>query len=54
MLERFELSNILNAELEIGPYNLTLVDFELPDDIQTGVEILNQVLLVIFHPLRPR
>ncbi|KAF7547555.1 hypothetical protein G7Z17_g7641 [Cylindrodendrum hubeiense] len=46
--QRFELSNILNAELEVGPFNITLVDFDWPDDIQTGIEILNQVLLVLF------
>ncbi|KAH7017598.1 actin cortical patch SUR7/pH-response regulator pali [Ilyonectria destructans] len=44
----FELSNILNAEQEIGPYNLTLLDFDWPGDIETAVEILNQVLLVLF------
>ena len=42
------MTEILNHELEIGPFNLNLADINWPDDVQDSIDTLNDALLGLF------
>ncbi|KAF7547806.1 hypothetical protein G7046_g8886 [Stylonectria norvegica] len=44
----FNLTEILNHELGVGPFSLNLADINWPDDIQDSVDTLNDALLGLF------
>ncbi|CAM1511340.1 Fc.00g088530.m01.CDS01 [Cosmosporella sp. VM-42] len=44
----FNLTEILNHELEVGPFSLNLADINWPDDIQDSIDTLNDALLGLF------
>lgn len=47
-LERFNLTELLDHQLEVGPFQLSLTDINWPDDIQDAIDMLNSALLALF------
>ncbi|KAM0465717.1 hypothetical protein ACHAPV_001774 [Trichoderma viride] len=45
---RFNLTEILNQELSIGPLDISLADIDWPDSIQDKISDLNSALLALF------
>lgn len=48
LLDRFNLTEILNQELSIGPLDISLADIDWPDSIQDKISDLNSALLALF------
>ncbi|KAK7420630.1 hypothetical protein QQX98_002624 [Neonectria punicea] len=46
--KRFDLTKMLNEELSVGPFDLTLEDLNWPDTIDDAIDTLNGALLGIF------
>ncbi|KAF4952423.1 hypothetical protein FGADI_6781 [Fusarium gaditjirri] len=46
--KRFNLTEMLDKQLEVGPIQLSLADINWPDDIQDSIDLLNTALLVTF------
>lgn len=46
--KRFNLTEMLDKQLEVGPFKLNLADINWPDDIQDSIDLLNTALLVTF------
>ncbi|KAF5569809.1 hypothetical protein FPHYL_1798 [Fusarium phyllophilum] len=46
--KRFNLTEMLDKQLEVGPFQLNLADINWPDDIQDSIDLLNTALLVTF------
>ena len=46
--DHFDISKVLNQELEIGPLHLNLSDIDWPSDIQQGLNALNTALDATF------
>lgn len=46
--DRFNLSDILDQQLSVGPFDLSLADINWPEDIQDTVDTLNDALLGLF------
>lgn len=45
---QFNLSEVLDHELSLGPLDLNLADLKLPDAIQDAIDYLNSFLLAVF------
>ncbi|KAF5699648.1 hypothetical protein FGLOB1_11235 [Fusarium globosum] len=46
--KRFNLTEMLDKQLEVGPFQMNLADINWPDDIQDSIDLLNTALLVTF------
>lgn len=46
--KRFNLTDMLDKQLEVGPIGLNLADINWPDDIQDSIDLLNKALLATF------
>ncbi|CAG7564137.1 unnamed protein product [Fusarium equiseti] len=46
--KRFNLTDMLDKQLSVGPFELNLADINWPDDIQDSIDILNKALLATF------
>ncbi|KAI8672913.1 hypothetical protein NCS56_00755700 [Fusarium sp. Ph1] len=46
--KRFNLTELLDHQLEVGPFQLSLTDINWPDDIQDSIDMLNSALLALF------
>ncbi|KAI9167058.1 Anditomin synthesis protein L [Paramyrothecium foliicola] len=46
--EKFNLTDMLDRELELGPLNLNLADLNWPPEIQDKLDLINALLLAIF------
>ncbi|KAM5348401.1 hypothetical protein ACJ41O_008225 [Fusarium nematophilum] len=46
--QRFNLTEMLDHELEVGPFSLNIADLNWPDEIQDALDMLNQTLLGLF------
>lgn len=46
--KRFNLTAVLDKQLEVGPFQLNLADINWPDGIQDSIDLLNTALLVTF------
>ncbi|CAJ0549118.1 Ff.00g027310.m01.CDS01 [Fusarium sp. VM40] len=46
--KRFNLTEVLDKQLSVGPFELSLADIDWPDDIQDSIDLLNSALLATF------
>ncbi|KAL6913308.1 hypothetical protein ACHAPO_003075 [Fusarium lateritium] len=46
--KRFNLTEMLDKQLSVGPFDLSLADINWPDDIQDSIDLLNKALLATF------
>ncbi|KAF5006193.1 hypothetical protein FDECE_7416 [Fusarium decemcellulare] len=46
--KRFNLTEMLDHQLDIGPFELSLTDINWPDEIQDSIDMLNSALLALF------
>ncbi|KAF4450500.1 hypothetical protein F53441_6390 [Fusarium austroafricanum] len=46
--KRFNLTEMLDKQLSVGPFKLSLTDINWPDDIQDSIDLLNSALLATF------
>lgn len=46
--KRFNLTDMLDKQLSVGPFELNLADINWPDDIQDSIDLLNKALLATF------
>ncbi|KAF5027527.1 hypothetical protein F66182_344, partial [Fusarium sp. NRRL 66182] len=46
--KRFNLTAMLDQQLQVGPFQLSLADINFPDDIQDSIDLLNTALLATF------
>lgn len=46
--KRFNLSEMIDHELEVGPFSLNLADINWPDEIDDALDTINAALLALF------
>ncbi|KAF5670879.1 hypothetical protein FHETE_4327 [Fusarium heterosporum] len=46
--KRFNLTEMLDKQLSVGPFGLNLADINWPDDIQDSIDLLNSALFATF------
>ncbi|GKU03513.1 sur7 protein [Fusarium langsethiae] len=46
--KRFNLTEMLDKQLSVGPFDLSLADINWPDNIQDSIDLLNKALLATF------